>query len=376
MRRCSRFLLIGWLRPLLSVLPLMPTVFAADGASELPPRHLPRMFVGRNFWRVLYKYGDWACWEDWSTPARRVRFDNREIYDCPAFRDVAWSYFGRNPPPDPLKGKTVWRRLGENFLAGEPDREILVGNPDPSRPFYLTTTGKRKPSAWNGDVDLDHAEYGAFVRTHPNLVYDGWCAEWCNDILSAYSRLDKVADPRQRARLEAVVGKRPPTDRYELVDVLRRYFAARRKTFYDGRVCVLDAHLNSFHAAFDCEAHMISLETTDSTGNGTTADEKAYFHGARTPADDLADANDNSFYRWNVSAMFARGAARQFQTVWEWYIAGYTNGWTEDGKWRNNVVCVYPESDTAVSGAEQCGYTCGAEFGQSASNLRSAHYFA
>lgn len=56
----------------------------------VPERHWPNTFMGCDFWRVLYKYGDWACWAEWASPASVTRFDNPGIYDCPAFQDVAW----------------------------------------------------------------------------------------------------------------------------------------------------------------------------------------------------------------------------------------------------------------------------------------------
>lgn len=352
--------------------------FTGVGADAwaVPARHRPKAFMGRDFWRALYKYGDWACWAEWTSPARIVRFDNPELYRHPAFEDVVWSYFGRTPAPDLSTGKAVWRNLGENFLDKEPDKEILSSNPDPTRPFFLSTTGKRGVNSWAGEIDLDRAEYDRFLKDHPNLVYDGSYGEWCSDLLLAYPKLRKMTDPVRRAQLEAVIGKEPPSDRYALTKMLKRYFDARRRGFYDGRIRVGDAHLNSFHTAMDCGAHMFSLETTDSSGNGTTADEKAYFRESFEPTGDEEDAKDDSGYRWNVSAMFARGAARQFRTIWEWYIAGYTNGWTEDGKWWNNTVTVYPESDAAPDHYEKISWNCGPEWGQSASNLRRAHYFA
>jgi len=342
----------------------------------VPERHWPKTFMGRDFWRVLYKYGDWACWDEWASPARVMRFDNPRIYDCPAFQDVAWVYYGRTPAPDPATGRSVWRTLRENFLDKEPDKEILTSNPDPTRPFFMYTTGKRGIRSWASKIDLDHAEYARFRAEHPNLVVDGSCGEWLNDLFLSYRRIAALEDASLKADLESLVGKAPPDDRYGIVKLLRRYYDRRRQTFYGGRMRVCDGHLHTFHLAKDFGTELLSVETTDTCGYGTTPSDKIFARGHYDCDGTPEDVDDNAAYRWNVSAMFARGAARQFRSVWEWYIAGYTNGWTEDGKWWNNTVTVYPESDSAPESYQAGYWHCGPDFGQSVSNIRRAFYLA
>ena len=358
---------------------MLGSISAAVGEASVvivPERHWPQSHMGRDFWRVLYKYGDFACRAEWASPARLTRFDNPGIYDCPAFQDVVWSYFGRVPAPDPAGGRSVWRTLRENFFDKEPDREILTSNPDPTRPFFLLTTGKRDVSSWGSNIDLDHAEYARFRTTHPNLAFDGRCSEWLNDLMRAYRNIAALKDSALKTDLQTLLGTEPPNTRYEIVRLLKRYFERRKQSFYGGRMCVLDGHLHSFHLAKDIGAEVHSLETTDTCGYGTTPSDKVYARGHYDCDGTSEDVDDNSAYRWNVSAMFARGAARQFRSVWEWYIAGYTNGWTEDGKWWNNTVTVFPESDDAPESYEACGWHCGPDFGQSASNIRRALYLA
>ncbi|MBQ2630562.1 MAG: hypothetical protein IJG13_12890, partial [Kiritimatiellae bacterium] len=72
-------------------------------------------------------------------------------------------------------------------------------------------------------------------------------------------------------------------------------------------------------------------------------------------------------YRWDVSCMFVRGAARQFGLPWGWYEANYFNGPAKDGKWMNNSVCrtcapvannpnARPEGGTSASAQRRCWY--------------------
>ena len=340
---------------------------------QIPQRHQPKTVMGRDFWRVLYKYGDWACWDEWASPARLVRFDHPEIYRHPAFTDVVWSYFGRKPPA--MNGGTVLiGSLRDQFLDYEADREILASNPVPDRPFFMQVTGKRRLEAWIAEPRLDHAEYDAFLKTHPNLVFDGTMGEWCCDLLLAYRRM-KGLPPQIRRKLVDLIGTEPPSDRREFVRVLRRYYDMRARANYNGRIRVLDGHLNSFHLAYDFGAHMIVLESTDTCGNGTTPYEDAIERGFVSTGSNK-ETMDNSVYRYAVQAMFARGAARQFNRLWEWYVAGYTNGWTDDGQWWNNTVTVYPESATAPEHYGRCSWNCGPEWGQSVSNLNRVHYLA
>lgn len=342
----------------------------------MPDRHRLPDVLGRDFWRVLYKYGDWACWADWASPARLVRFDNPEIYDCPAFNDVAWVYFGRRPAPEASTGLLTWRTLAEQFHEKDPDRVILTEDPDPKRPFFLNMVGKRGLRSWVGGHDIDQQEYDSFVSRHPNLVVDGSCSEWLNDLFLAYRKIPQLEDPRLKASLIELVGLEPPRTRYEICRMLRRYYNSRRRVFYNGRLRVADGHLHSFHLAKDFGATLHSLETTDTCGYGTTPSDKIYARGHYDCDGTPEDVDDNAAYRWNVSAMFGRGAARQFKSPWEWYIAGYANGWTEDGKWWNNTVTVYPESDSAPKSYQRGYWHCGPDFGQSVSNLRRALYLA
>ena len=125
---------------------------------------------------------------------------------------------------------------------------------------------------------------------------------------------------------------------------------------------ILDAHLNSLHVAADFGASLIRMETT-ATGK----------------------------YRHQLSAMFTRGAARQFGIPWEWYIAAYMNGYATNGQFMGDCACRYPRTPEEFSAYPRYGKEreaksmpggkwrigCfGAEFGISRSLFRRDHYLA
>ena len=340
----------------------------ADGARQsldIPARHRPIVTMGRDCWRVLNKYSSYG-WR-----GKAIGMDNPALNAEPALTDVAYCYVAAAKPPPPSTGLAVWSHLKDYFNEGAPDREILSSNPEPDRPFFLVKRSERNKSTWGSPVKVDLEEYRAWRAAHPNLVVDGGCSEWCNDLNSAYSALagqkgtygDFRPDSKERKEaLGSFLGEKPKT-RYEQLALLKRYFEMRKERNFGGKMFVLDAHLNSLRVAADLGASLIRMETT-----------------ASGP------------YRYQPSSMFTRGASRQFGVPWEWYIAGYVNGFSTNGWFLGDSVCRYPQTDKDFSwlpyyGKERpakgvypgdsirigCG---GPEFGISRSLFRRTHYLA
>ena len=194
---------------------------------------------------------------------------------------------------------------------------------------------------------------------HPNALYDGAVAEWDNDLMMAYGRLDSPTKQRNplnfttnEARVAAVkafLGPKPK-NRYERMAVMRRNYADRKAAAYGGRMAAHTSNVFSLHLGGDCGAQVIGTEMTNTSGS---------------PA-------DNTEYRWNMAPMFTRGAARQFGIPWEWYFAAYMNGFRHTGEWHNNAVCEYPAVKKKLSAV----MSHGPEFGTSASLMRRLYYFA
>ena len=311
-------------------------------AWAAPAAHRPLTVMGRDFWPVLYRYGDWGLWYK----ASRVRFDNPAILDAPAFAEAAPAYHSHARPPAAETGLAAWRDLADNFAPGEPEREILDENPHPERPLFLDHAAKRGILSFGGRVDLDHAAYQAWRNAHTNLMFDGMLSEWDNDLMAAYSRVGKVSDETRRREIEGLLGEMPK-DRYARVAKMRQYYDWRRKISYGGTMCVGFAHVLSGHLGADCGASLLSVEQTNTTAG---------------------DAE----YRWNFAPMFARGAARQFAIPWLWYQADYMIGYAKDGgRQVRDSDCVYP-----VNGEDRGGDHWGPAFGQSSSLVRRGLFYA
>lgn len=314
---------------------------AASEAWCAPVGHRPQTVMGRDFWPVLYKYGDWGLWYKSS----RVRFDNPDVLRTPAFAEAAPAYFSHAAAPAAETGFAAWRNLADNFKADEPEREILASNPHPDRPLFVGHGAKRGILSFGGRVDLDREAYAAWRRSHPNLMYDGMLSEWDNDLMVAYARVKKVKDEKRRQEILSLLGEEPK-NRYERVAKMRQYYDWRRKISYDGTMCVGFSHIMSGHLGADCGASMLSVEQTNTT-------------------------RGDMEYRWNYAPMFARGAARQFGIPWLWYQADYMHGYTRDGRQIIDSDCVYP-ADAKDRGGDHWGPA----FGQSSSLVRRGLFYA
>jgi len=332
---------------------------AGHKIAGIPRRHLPKRIMGRDYWPALYKFGDWLPRNNWKTSTSAVRFDNPEIFEIPAFRDFAPVYWARRSPPPYDTDKALWRSFADNFTSNEPDREIIASNPHPERPFLFTATSKRPCLTWGLEKDLDMAEYEAWREAHPNALYDGAVAEWDNDLMLAYGRLENPTTQRNPinyttnmarvAAVKAFLGPRPKC-REERMAAMRRQYEDRKAASYGGRMAAHTSNVLSIHLGADCGAQVIGTEQTNTSGS----------------------PNNNTEYRWNMSPMFTRGAARQFGIPWEWYWAAYMNGFRHTGEWHNNAVCEYP----AVKTTPPAVMNHGPEFGTSASLMRRVYYFS
>ena len=337
---------------------------AADPLA-VPVRHKPIATMGRDCWRVLRKYSFYG-----SSSKSMIGYDNEELNNSPALSDIAFGYVASKAPPPADTGLAVWPRLEHYFRNGEPDAEILTSNTHPDRPFFIDKRSERNRGTWGSPVELDLAGYSVWRTAHPNLVVDGNCDEWCNDLNSARKALNGVSSPyvddqpKSQSRADALrsfLGELPKT-RYEQLDLMKRYYEMRRERNFGGKMSILDAHLNSLHVAADFGASLIRMETTAS-----------------------------GQYRHQLSAMFTRGAARQFGVPWEWYIAGYMNGYATNGQFMGDCMCRYPHTAEEFSSYPKYGKEleakwmpggkwrvgCGGlEFGISRSLFRRDHYLA
>ena len=291
---------------------------------SMPERHKPKTIMGRDCWRELTKFYEYT----WSGKLRGT--DRPPFSEQPCIKDVIPAYTAFRQPPKKESGYITWPKLEQNFnlVNGDnPSLEIIRGNPDPTRPFVICNWAERRGrSSWGSEPTLDREDYNAWRTAHPNLLTDGRIGEWCNDLKTAYRQLENknaaaygaVDTANLTAEREAAFRKclgNRPTNRYEQVATLRKYYKMRQERQYGGTMAVLDAHLNTLHIAGDCGASLLCIETTRS-----------------------------GQYRYQPTAMFTRGAARQFDVPWEWYVAGYVNAWSKDGAYIG-AMCRYPTEE-------------------------------
>lgn len=322
-------------------------------ASDVPERHRPKRLMGRDYWTALYPHYDHAAFADWTLGAsQRLRTDNPAVLAEDFVRESVPVYHAQRSAPDDATGLATWRTMAENFLPNEEDREILTGNPRPDRPFIFGFSGKRNASSYGGRIELDCDEWHAWRAAHTNLLCCWTHIEWDNALSIAYARVGKIADGTRRREVEAFLGPRP-TDRYAHLRLQRKYYDRMNDLYYGGENVAGAMFASRFcgHVAAAWGAKLLIVETTNT-------------------------ADSESEYRWNLAPMFARGAARQFDLPWEWYVAVYMNGRAADGRWMNNAECVYP----AAAGESFCpgeyGYNAGPDYGVSRSLQRRAWYFA
>lgn len=310
------------------------------------------LFAATWYHTALYPHYDHAAGAGWAAGAQCVRFDNPEINRLDVFREAVPVYHAQRRPPPAKSGLATWRTLAENFLPGEPDAEILSGNPKPDLPLIVGFGGKRHVETFGGRIELDRDEWRRWKAAHTNLLCCWTHIEWDNTVPLTYLRAPKIADETRRGEVLGFLGAEPG-DRYARVGVQRRFYDRMKDLYYgdDDVTGVMFASLYTGHVAAGFGAKTLIVETTNTTGK------------------------DGPEYRWNVSPMFCRGAARQFDLPWEWYVAVYMNGWTSTGEWWNNAECVYPRSADAKF--ERRGeYHPGPDHGVSRSLQRRAFYFA
>jgi len=324
-----------------------------DAVYAVPARHRPKRLMGRDYWTALYPHYDHAAYADWASGAsQRLRTDNPAVLAEDFYRDSVPVYHAQRRGPDVATGLATWRTMAENFLPDEEDREILAGDPKPDHPFIFGFSGKRHLNGWGGRIDLDRDEWRTWRAAHTNLLCCWTHIEWDNALSLAYARVGKIADESRRREVAAFLGEKPKS-RYEHLKVQRRYYDRMNELYYgEGDVAgAMFASRFCGHVAAAWGAKLLIVETTNT-------------------------ADDQSEYRWNLAPMFARGAARQFDLPWEWYVAVYMNGRAADGRWMNNAECVYPATADATSKPGEHDYNAGPDYGVSRSLQRRAWYFA
>ena len=239
----------------------------------------------------------------------------------PLFRDSALVYpFYGVAPTNPACA--TWRMLPENVGGTNvPMWRALERNLKADKPIFVRFRAKRTWEAQAGEIDLDFAEYRDWAARHPNFL--GFVAhdEWRNDVYNLGRKVARLADDARARRVREMLFDPFPRTRQGLMDLTRAYYDRMNALYYGAAGAPTVALRSCFavdHVAAAWGSKAIGLETTNSTGAG-----------------------DGEF-RWDEAGFFIRGAARQFDVPWCWFLAIYMNGYDRAGKWVTDSVCMNP----------------------------------
>ena len=315
----------------------------ADGKVQKPfaaaARHYPLKTLGCDYWTILSSApytdpGYAVCGVKWGSG-----WNNASLTNLPVFRDCGVVRRASKPPPDSAGTASAWRTVREG--CRDDVWKVIEADAKKDRPAVLVFGGKRHVDAMAGDIDLDHADWEAFKKARPNLIGTRTMCEWGNDLMLMMRRTSNIVNKARRAELESVWARHSFSNRYDRL-ALSRWYVDRKLKLHYGDMDTFMAFRGMYfldHVAAAWGAKTLTAETTNTSGG-------------------------NAEYRWDVSAMFIRGAARQFGVPWCWYAANFFNGPAKDGTWKNNSVSAYryqrgngcPEGGTSASAMRRCYY--------------------
>jgi hypothetical protein len=284
----------------------------ATARSDVPERHRLKKTMGRDYWTYFFSW-------KYSDPLVKLEdiWDSPEVANLPMFKDcgiVYWS--GKLHLP---KGKGVWRTVEENFYPSVLEKLENAGTL--GRPLTLMFHPKcRYLPALVGEVDLDYDNYREFKKNHPNITAVRVQSEWGVELVQIMlGRNDKRHSPELRAKFNEIYDRYSWTNRYDRLQQAYWYMNRHKEIHYNDN------------------------ELFESFRSANFLDHMAAAAGAKTLVSETTGTGDRvQEYRWDVSPMFIRGAARQFDVTWRWYVAGYFNGFKRNGEWMYNSHCGYP----------------------------------
>ena len=268
---------------------------------------LPKI-MGRDFWHMARSW--------WYTnplvPLDRP-FDDPEIAKDPMFADLGLTWLSTKPLyPEKMKEYCYPRIVDEFWNETSKSWKNLEKNPKPDRPLVMALPSKRGMYASVGPIHPDRKDFLAWKARHPNFLYCWTLSEWDSDMIQNRLRAKNHPDRALAKAIEEEWGGFAFSNRADRLAYAKKFFARQRALHYDDDdICSVRASLAFDHIAAAWGAKFLTIETSNTSDN-------------------LIE------YRWDVSSMFTRGAARQFGLPWGWFIATFVNGTKKDGTWMNN----------------------------------------
>jgi sucrose-6-phosphate hydrolase SacC (GH32 family) len=245
------------------------------------------------------------------------------------------------------------RAEGNDSLVVNADRLRKI-TPDPKAPFVVGCNAGRPPFRCLDDFRVDRKDYENWKREHPNFLGFWTGTEWENEFIGCVlaefpgvmEATKKVSTPKAIERINAMK-KWVRADRDAAVRGLHECYKGLRHYYFDDtdKMLFLRSAWCFDHYALEWGAGMAIYESTI-TGP----------------------------YRHQVGLFHVRGAARQYNKPWEWYMATYYHGFDKNGKYSVNVEPNYIDTtNSAVLSQEE---ESGPDFGMSVSLKRRDMYLA
>jgi hypothetical protein len=307
--------------------------FVARADFDVPPEWSPEVINGRDFWNVFHTYyrGAYRTFDydsdayifapDVLMTADKASEHLKRLSKIPAFTDTALAlimYRGWSKGPDGSNSLVLPR-----VPKGLANRPLFLDVQDCVR---LGTTPK---NVLLEDFKSDRKVLDEWRRDNPN--FKGFISglEWLGDISQCKVNLDALTgrfdDPnhwalkklkKSKGELMAIPDAQydrliqtwcPPVtaeDRYRL-GVAKKYVERLAEIcFGDPSLLVYgDGHVVSYHLVAKWGAGVVWMETS------------------------------RPWQMWQNQMISARGAARQFNRPWMWYVASYGNGYDNKGKY-------------------------------------------
>lgn len=254
-----------------------------------------KKFIDKDFWPLLKATGVTHP-ELGSTP---------EYQKINLFKECALTYINYARPENIVNEPVcVSKLLSDSY------KKAINSKYKSKEPFFIRYCGTRRPYRLSNKYKHDSKVYESWKKAHPNFIgFDQ--GEWDNEIIMMDYFIGKNKNQKEKLKLQK---RFPcPTSREESVKRAERIHKNVNNFYFNDweKMIYMRAGWCFDHYAADWGANMLFLETTNTSAG-------------------------DSYYRLQMSMFFTRGASRQYNIPWSWYIANFYNGYDSKGKWKNN----------------------------------------
>jgi hypothetical protein len=269
----------------------------------------PRQIMGRDFWHLLQT--------DRIEPDFFVDNDKpdlRELESRPLFRESGVLYWNQS--------MTVPGTNKVSMDAMEPEIFTKLIEKRPNAPFFIMPTTIRPFYRLIKNFEFDIEAYNKWKQAHPNFM--GFInAETDNGFIQYAPWRRKYEKPidGDKEFMKTIDREFPkPKNREELTAQMLKVCETSVKYFFNDveKVGYMSESHFLDHIFGEASKGVLTRETTNTRGG-----------------------EDGPHYRHQMGLFSARGASRQYQRDWMWYIAFYYNGYDNQGKFTNNNYSTY-----------------------------------